>query len=59
MFFNVKTTTTTTTISLLYLPRIEKLILVVETTPKQDRCHKIDDDHVFGPKTKRIWALFV
>ena len=37
-------------ISLLYLPRIDKLRLVVEIMPKQNRCHKFDSDHIFGPE---------
>ena len=35
----------------LYLPSIDsKLRLVVEIMPKQKRCHKINSDHIFGPK---------
>ena len=39
-------------ISFLYLPRIDKLRLV-ETMPKQNRRHKIDSDHIFGPPPQK------
>ena len=44
-------------ISFLCLPRIDKLRLV-ETMPKQNRCHKNDSDNIFGPLPKNGFGPF-
>ena len=30
-----------------------KLVLIVETMPKQNRCQKFDSDHIFGPEFEK------